>query len=94
MTAEEIRKKNIPNGIINIKAIGKGNGKPQYKAEKDVIIKCMEEYAQQEVKKAVDLAVVVGQSEQLLCDDCISDGMLETLIKENNCLSCTQKLAK
>lgn len=48
MTAKEIMKKNIPNGIVNIK--GKGDGKPQYRAEVDVIVKCMEEYAEQQVK--------------------------------------------
>jgi hypothetical protein len=48
MTAEEIMKKNIPNGIVNIK--GKGDGKPQYRAEVDVIVKCMVEYAEQQVK--------------------------------------------
>ena len=41
-------KKNIPNGIVNIK--GKGDGKPQYRAEVDVIVKCMVEYAEQQVK--------------------------------------------
>src|ERR1035437_4512868 len=46
-TAEEIIKKHIPNGIANIKAIGKGNGKPQYQAEINIIIKCMEEFADQ-----------------------------------------------
>jgi hypothetical protein len=43
--AREIIKANIPSGIVNIKAIGGGNGKPQYKAEIDVIVKCMKEYA-------------------------------------------------
>jgi hypothetical protein len=42
--ADEIIKKNIPNGIVNIK--GKGDGKPQYKAEIDIIKKCMQEYAE------------------------------------------------
>lgn len=39
LTAEQIMLKHIPNGIQNIK--GKGDGKPQYQAEKDIIIKCM-----------------------------------------------------
>lgn len=43
--AYDIVKKNIPNGIINVKAIGKGNGVPQFQAEVDIIIKCMEEYS-------------------------------------------------
>lgn len=42
--AKAIIKKHIPHGIVNIK--GKGDGKPQKRAEDDVIIKCMEEYAQ------------------------------------------------
>lgn len=39
----EIIKRHIPNGIVNVK--GKGDGKPQYKAEIAIIEKCMEEYA-------------------------------------------------
>lgn len=43
---EDIIKEIIPLGIVNVK--GKGDGKPQYQAEKDAIGKCMDEYAQQE----------------------------------------------
>lgn len=46
-TAEQIIKRNIPNGIVNFKAKGKGDGKPQYEAEIAVIKKCMQEYASQ-----------------------------------------------
>lgn len=46
VSTEDIIKRNIPNGVVNIKAKGKGNGKPQYKAEIEVIKKCMKEYAQ------------------------------------------------
>ena len=51
VTKEEIIKKNIPNGIVNIKAKGKGNGKPQYQAEIDIIKICMDEYAASELGK-------------------------------------------
>ena len=45
-TAEEIIKENIPNGIVNMKAVG--NGKPQYQAEIAIISKCMHQFALQE----------------------------------------------
>lgn len=45
MEQEEIINEVIPNGIVNVK--GKGDGKPQYKAEKDVIRRCMTIYARQ-----------------------------------------------
>lgn len=41
--AEEIIKRIIPNGIQNVK--GKGDGKPQYRAEIEAIKKCMFEFA-------------------------------------------------
>ena len=34
MNAEEIRHKYIPNGAINLRLIGGGNGSPQYEYEK------------------------------------------------------------
>jgi hypothetical protein len=46
-SALDIIKKYIPNGIVNIHAIGKGNGKAQYQAEIDIIAKCMHEFASQ-----------------------------------------------
>lgn len=45
--AWKIIKKNIPNGIANVHAKSKGNGKPQYQAEIDVIKLCMEQYSSQ-----------------------------------------------
>jgi hypothetical protein len=53
MTEYEIIRKNIPNGIVNIKAIGKGNGKPQKQAEDDIIAKCMRDFANQETDELV-----------------------------------------
>lgn len=38
----EIIKEKIPFGVQNVKAIGKGNGKPQYEAEKKIIAECMD----------------------------------------------------
>jgi hypothetical protein len=49
--AEEIILKHIPSGIQNIK--GKGDGKPQYIAEKDVIKLCMVEFTKYHVQKAL-----------------------------------------
>lgn len=56
-TVEEIIKENIPNGIVNIKAVGKGNGKPQYQAEIDIISKCMKQFALQESEIEVQKAL-------------------------------------
>ena len=52
-TAEELMFKYIPHGIQNIK--GKGDGKPQYNAEKDVIQKCMIEFARLHLEAAVKI---------------------------------------
>lgn len=46
-TAEEIRYKYMPNGAINLKLVGGGNGKPQYEYEKMIMIQMLEEYANQ-----------------------------------------------
>lgn len=43
--------------------------------------------------KLLGIGDVVGQSEQLVCDDCLSDEMDKTLRQENRCVSCGQKLA-
>lgn len=45
LSTKEIIKKYIPNGIQNIK--GKGDGKPQYLAEIEIIEKCINEYTKQ-----------------------------------------------
>lgn len=45
MTAEEIRNKYMPNGAINLRLIGAGNGKPQYDYEKKIMREMLEEYA-------------------------------------------------
>jgi hypothetical protein len=51
LTIDEIILKYIPSGIQNIK--GKGDGKPQYIAEKEIIKLCMIEFAKQHVEKAL-----------------------------------------
>lgn len=61
--AEEIMLKNIPNGIQNIK--GKGDGKPQYQAEKDIIIKTMIEFAKIHVQDALEKASQVLYSDHV-----------------------------
>lgn len=35
-----------------------------------------------------------GDRQSLICADCLSDGMYQVLVDENNCLSCTQKLVR
>ena len=60
-TAEEVMIKYIPNGTVNIK--GKGDGKPQYQAEKDIIQKCMIEFAKLHVKAALEAASKVKPRE-------------------------------
>jgi len=61
-TPEEIIKSVIPSGIQNVK--GKGDGKPQYKAELEAIKKCMIEYtndfrAKYEQEKSLRIAADV-----------------------------------
>ncbi len=50
VSAEEIIKKFIPEGIQNLKKVGGGDGKPQYRAEIDIIKKCMIEFAKLHTK--------------------------------------------
>lgn len=45
MDAEEIRYKYMPNGAINLKLVGGGNGKPQYEYEKKIMRQMLDEYA-------------------------------------------------
>lgn len=58
LTKEEIIKKHIPNGIVNIK--GSGDGKPQYKAEIEAIERCMEEYKASMQKKGISYLLLLG----------------------------------
>ena len=51
MTNEAIIKENIPNGIVNVKAIGGGNGKPQYQAEINAISICMDAARKDEAER-------------------------------------------
>lgn len=53
-TAEELMLQYIPNGIQNIK--GSGDGKPQYRAEVNIITKCMREFAALAVKYTLEQA--------------------------------------
>ncbi len=55
---EEVMLRYIPNGIQNIK--GKGDGKPQYKAEVEVITNSMKEYAKEVVKYTLEQAAEKG----------------------------------
>ena len=45
----------------------------------------------QEQVKLFAISDVVGQIRHLICDDCISDGMIKTLCEEKKCISCGQK---
>ncbi len=53
ITAEEIRLKYIPNGCVNLKLIGGGDGKPQFKHEKKVIDEMLVEFAKLHVEAAL-----------------------------------------
>jgi hypothetical protein len=56
ITAEEIRLKYIPNGCVNLKLIGGGDGKPQFKHEKKVIDEMLVEFAKLHVEAALKAA--------------------------------------
>lgn len=52
-TAEEIRLKYIPNGCANLKLLRGGDGKLQFKHEKQVIDEMLIEFAKLHVKAAL-----------------------------------------
>ncbi len=53
MDAEEIRYKYMPNGAINLKLAGGGNGKPQYEYEKQIMRQMLEEYAELRISAVI-----------------------------------------
>jgi hypothetical protein len=54
-TAEETRLKYIPNGCVNIKGKGLGDGKPQKKYEDNLLDQMLLEFAKLHVEKIKDL---------------------------------------
>lgn len=55
-TAEEFMLQHIPNGVVNIKGIGLGDGKKQYLYEKQYISNMLKEFAKLHVKAALESA--------------------------------------
>lgn len=56
-TLEEIRAKYMPNGAHNIRHIGGGDGKPQYKYEKKIMIEMLKEAQKEIVEHILEKAV-------------------------------------
>lgn len=82
-TSEQIRYKYMPNGSINIRLIGGGNGKPQYEYEKVVMRKMLTEFVQIHLIDLVEKAKLESESQHGYIDfDAILENKLKMLSEE------------